>query len=121
MAHSENGLKPDRRAIRRFFSNVEVSKSGCWDWCGCRNGSGYGGFRWSRHTLAHRVAYLWFVGPIESGAVIDHLCRLRSCVNPAHMEEVSCSVNNSRGVLARARQLQAQVRLREVFEIEDVG
>ncbi len=46
---------------------------------------------------AHRFAYELLVGPIPDGLVIDHLCRVRHCVNPAHMEPVTRWENTLRG------------------------
>lgn len=50
-----------------------------------------------RRRRAHRLAYEWFVGPIPEGMVLDHLCRVRHCVNPAHLEPVSDVENRRRG------------------------
>lgn len=88
------------RELVRFFSKVEHSLDGCWAWTGNQNGRGYGyfyvtGLRGSR--LAHRVAYEHFVGPIPEGLQIDHLCRVRHCVNPEHMEVVTNRENTLRG------------------------
>lgn len=77
---------------------------GCWLWAGCINPvSGYGQFSMrvdgKTHSLvAHRLTYELFVGPIPSWAEIDHLCRVRACVRPDHLEAVSHSVNVRRGV-----------------------
>jgi hypothetical protein len=46
---------------------------------------------------AHRFAYELLVGPIPEGLVIDHLCRNRRCVNPAHLEPVTAEENWRRG------------------------
>ncbi|MBO0885095.1 MAG: HNH endonuclease [Mycobacterium sp.] len=46
---------------------------------------------------AHRIAYTWLVGPIPEGFDLDHLCRVRSCVNPAHLEPVPRRTNLLRG------------------------
>jgi hypothetical protein len=46
---------------------------------------------------AHRLMYERFVGPIPDGAVIDHLCAVKSCCNPAHLEAVTHRVNVIRG------------------------
>ena len=48
-------------------------------------------------ALAHRFAYETFVGPIPEGLTIDHLCRIRHCVNPEHLEAVTDRVNILRG------------------------
>jgi hypothetical protein len=45
---------------------------------------------------AHRVVWELVNGPIPAGMTIDHLCRVRSCVNPEHMELVSSAENTRR-------------------------
>lgn len=47
--------------------------------------------------LAHRLAYEFIRGPIPDGLQLDHLCRVRRCVNPAHLEPVSQRENLIRG------------------------
>ena len=74
--------------------------SGCWLWMGYTSPAGYGVFAPNaeiRNKQAHRVAYELFRGPIPSGLVIDHLCRMRCCVNPDHLEPVTQRVNSQRG------------------------
>lgn len=84
----------------RFWAKAEVRPDGCWDWTGYRSENGYGR-SWDtdlrKVTYAHRVAYRIAIGPIENGKHIDHLCRNRSCVNPAHLEAVSQRENTLRG------------------------
>jgi hypothetical protein len=60
--------------------------------------AGYGSF-WdgSRAVRAHRYAYEIVHGPIPDGLTLDHLCRNRPCVNPAHLEAVSVQENIARG------------------------
>jgi len=71
----------------------------CWVWIGQRDPDGYGFFyRLGPGIKSHRVAYEWLIGPIPLGCHIDHLCRLPSCVNPAHMEPVSIRENVLRGL-----------------------
>lgn len=83
----------------RFASSYEVAESGCWQWTGALRGSGYGGFPDGRKTYrAHRWAYEHFVGPIPEGLELDHLCRNKLCVNPAHLEPVTRLVNIQRRV-----------------------
>ena len=95
-------MKPkiNRRAPlnERFGLRIEVSASGCWLWTGKKTDKGYGAIRNNKKTLAaHRVSYELHCGPIPDGKEIDHLCRVRHCVNPAHLEPVIHHVNVLRG------------------------
>lgn len=71
----------------------------CEVWTGNRMVNGYGVLSLARGVtvLAHRWAYEHFVGPIPEGLVIDHLCRVRHCVNPDHLEAVTNEENLRRG------------------------
>lgn len=71
----------------------------CWEWTAGKTKQGYGGFHptKARMVLAHRYAYELLIGPIPAGLVIDHLCRNRVCVNPAHLEPVTTGENTRRG------------------------
>ena len=75
--------------------------SGCWLWTGPSYGKGYGGQRPHHGATqprgAYRVVYALVRGPIPKGFCIDHLCRVRLCVNPAHLEAVTMSTNLRRG------------------------
>ena len=87
----------------RFWAKV-VRTDSCWLWTASRVCDGYGQFRvGSRPVSAHRFAYELLVGPIPDGLQIDHLCRVRHCVNPAHMEPVTQRVNILRGEGITAR------------------
>jgi len=87
-----------------FLSLASPTDEGCWNWNGWLTLDGYGQCRAPRGSkqMAHRVAYEMFVGPIPVGLVIDHLCRNRSCVNPAHLEAVTQRENLARGINANA-------------------
>ena len=72
--------------------------SGCWLWTGCVSGNGYGYISVNKkQTGAHRFAFEQRYGRIDDGLTVDHLCRVRVCVNPAHMQTVTGRVNTLRG------------------------
>ena len=75
--------------------------SECWIRAGADNGAGYSVMTADgRNALAHRLAYeLWF-GPIPDGLTIDHLCYVKRCVNPDHLEIVT-GVENTRRAMRR--------------------
>jgi len=53
---------------------------------------------------AHRFAYEELVGPIPEGLDLDHLCRNKTCVNPAHLEPVTRAENVRRAHIARKKE-----------------
>lgn len=107
----------------RFWSKVDKSGpipdfaphlGNCWLWTACRQSDGYARFRVNdkKTVQAHRWAWERERGRILEGLHMDHLCRVRSCVNPAHLEPVTCRENILRGfgfpaVQHRARLAQA--------------
>ena len=85
----------------RFWPKVQVTGF-CWIWTASLTRDGYGKFSlagggWG---MAHRWAYEELVGPIPEALVIDHLCRIRNCVNPDHLEPVTPALNAGRSVPA---------------------
>ena len=84
----------------RFWPKVDRSEqTRCWPWLAAKTGWGYGSFDIKgRDYKAHRIAYELLIGPIPEGLTLDHLCRNRACVNPAHLEAVSMRTNLLRGV-----------------------
>ncbi len=93
------GMKP-RPMIDRFNEKwIGDCNSECWLWVGYVRPDGYGemGGGPGEVLRAHRFSYEHFVGPIPAGLTIDHLCRVRSCVNPKHLEPVTQRENNRRG------------------------
>ncbi|KKN74894.1 hypothetical protein LCGC14_0386430 [marine sediment metagenome] len=83
-----------------FWSRV-LKTDTCWLWRGVTSqGYGRSPIRCDGkyiYALAHRVAYEELVGPIPEGLQLDHLCRVRNCVNPAHLEAVTSGENTRRG------------------------
>lgn len=85
------------------FAKYAVKTDSCWLWSGSLRSGGYP-ILWNgqRQVAAHRWSYEQHVGPIPDGLVIDHLCRVRHCVNPAHLEPVTSRENTRRSELTIA-------------------
>jgi hypothetical protein len=83
-----------------------VDRSGgpnaCWPWLGQVNWAGYGlvaaslAFSLGTTRTAHRLVFELTRGPIRAGLQLDHLCRTRGCVNPAHQDPVTGQENMNR-------------------------
>ncbi len=88
--------------IKRMMDKVIIDNNGCWVWQGAKTLGGYGVSRLNGvGTVAHRISYLLLKGPIQKNMDLDHLCRNRACINPDHLEQVTRSINLSRGFEAR--------------------
>lgn len=90
----------------RLAQHVTIDPvTGCWLWTGLLDSDGYGQLRISgRLVMAHRLSYTDAKGQIPGGMELDHLCRVRNCVNPSHLEPVTHRENVMRGegICARA-------------------
>lgn len=90
----------------RFWRKVDkAGAGGCWLWTSSTRGEGYGKFSGSSvgTDSAHRISYILLVGPIPDGLELDHLCRVRNCVNPDHLEPVTNAENVRRAFAASPR------------------
>lgn len=85
--------------------------SRCWIWQGTVTSSGYGQI-WDvqarRVRVAHRFMWEEANGPVPEGLELDHLCRVRNCVNPAHLEPVTRRENVHRGSASKVTDDQAR-------------
>lgn len=87
--------------VERFHAKVRHAGNGCWLWTAYLDKDGYGTFLVDGKKLrAHRWAYDFYLGPVPSELVIDHLCRVPNCVNPLHLELVTRRENILRGAWA---------------------
>lgn len=97
---------------------------GCWLWLGSRNSHGYGRLRLRAPDGTHPFhrAHRWFyeqeVGPIPPGLDLDHLCEVKTCVNPAHLEPVT-TLENTRRWNRRHRPAAAEFTDEEVRELRE--
>jgi hypothetical protein len=84
------------------IERVVVEEMGCHLFTGPLDRKGYGRESFGGRTrLAHRIAYELAFGAIPEGLEIDHLCRVRNCVNPEHLEAVTHLENLRRGVRSK--------------------
>ena len=102
-------MAPKRRTTwERFLSFIDVRADECWLWRGAKR-NGYGMFviplaedsLWKAGRVqpnAHRYMWEQVMGPVTQEMQLDHLCRVRACVNPFHLEVVTSRENTLRGV-----------------------
>ena len=84
----------------------------CLPWRGTIRPDGYGQIgRWR----IHRLIYETFVGPIEHGLTIDHVCFERQCVNPAHLRTMDRFANAKR----QRRALSATCKRGHLFDFDN--
>ena len=88
--------------VLRLMSNYDIDEHGCWISRYSTGSHGYSQIGWqptgarrSVMRLGHRVAYEAANGPIPEGMTVDHICRVRRCINPDHLRLLT-NVENGR-------------------------
>ena len=85
-----------------FLSKVDKSSAApCWLWRGYVNPEGYGRFQAKSTNHPSPDCFHGNKGKFPEGTELDHLCRVRNCVNPDHLEPVKHRENCKRGLLAK--------------------
>lgn len=82
---------------------------GCWIWTGYLNERGYGRVSYGgRYPYVHRLVWTLLADAIPVDRELDHLCKVKACANPAHLEPVTHQVNFERSL----GELRAAAKLR---------
>jgi hypothetical protein len=103
-----------RKSALEYIEEDRGYETPCWVWQRSISG-GYGNmFHNGRVRLAHRVYYEREHGPIPDHLVPDHLCRVRACIRPSHIELVTGRENSRRGVSVKLNMYQAR-EIRRLF------
>ena len=107
-----NGTIIERINRRIHFDEV----TGCHLWTGTINDCGYGLIHYQgRNQRAHRVRYELECSAIDPKLDLDHLCRNRRCINPAHLEPVTRKENIRRSPII-GRQYDSMTHCRRGHE-----
>lgn len=106
---------------------IEVAESGCWLWHVGLTPDGYGSATLRHPDLAqykwraHRLVYTLLAGPIPDGLQLDHLCRVRNCVNPGHLEPVTAQENVRRSASAAFWRSKTHCPQRHPYDARNTG
>lgn len=107
----------------RLENKIErIPESGCWIWMGAMRHGKYGCTSVNNRTqYAHRVVFELVRGRIPNGMQLDHLCRVRSSVNPDHLQPVTCQENLVRGeTFNRVNTLKTHCKRGHAFDAQNM-
>lgn len=108
--------------VEEKLLNFREIKDGCWLWTRATSDTGYGSLRLDGTTHnVHKLAYELWVGPVPAELQLDHLCRVRRCFNPAHLEPVTQEENLLRGVAAKVTCKRGHPRTPENLSVRSSG
>jgi|SRR5271166_1894912 len=88
----------NRRKSVRYVIEARGYRTPCWIW---QLGLSVWGYATENSKSVYKVMYEEAHGPVPKGLQLDHLCRQKDCINPEHLEPVTCAVNVQRGRLAK--------------------
>lgn len=73
--------------------SMPIPEAGCYAWLGGHS-RGYAKMRWTENGTRRnaRVAH-YLCEPVPAGLEVDHLCRMRWCVNQDHLELITHQEN----------------------------
>ena len=101
---NSNRLPVNTKILKRFFSKIRIDPSitfngtPCWLWTARIGYDGYGYFSFEgRDHTAQRISHGMFINRVAPDREVDHLCRVRECANPVHLEDVPPRINKLRG------------------------
>ncbi len=92
-------MRNKKQLLQKLKSKIVVDANGCWIWQGKPGRAGYGGIEVDHKPYrSHRLMYMLVRGAIPMGLELDHLCRVKMCCNPDHLEAVTHFENCRRGI-----------------------
>lgn len=100
-----------------------INEDGCWLWTGGVNNRGYGSLKVNgKHMHSHRAMWEQERGPIPGNLTIDHICKIKLCVNPDHMRLMTRLDNQRLGshvkiTYEQAEQIRADPRMQKEIAV----
>jgi len=118
----KTGSTDDPKPLLDHWTRYKVNVDGCWIWNGPLNEKGYGILSrpYQGTTVASKGFYLRFKGSIAEGLQVDHLCRVRCCVNPDHLEAVTPGTNMDRGICSYTLRTLCRAGLHDITNPQNI-